>query len=94
MKIKIFYPNRDGNIEFSKKDLETLLEEAYDEGYRDGKASNVWTTWTTSTPSITLGSNQITTGDSPKWNSYTISSDATNTVSTKDSPITFKIGND
>lgn len=90
MKIKIFYPNRDGNIEFSKKDLELLLEEAYDEGYRDGRASNVWTT---STPSITFGSQEITTGDFPKWNSYTISSDAINTVSTEEAPITIKIGN-
>ena len=43
MKIKIMYPNRDGRLEFSKNELEKLLEEAYNEGYKDGKNSNTYT---------------------------------------------------
>lgn len=43
MKIKIMYPNRDGRLEFSKNELEKLLEEAYNEGYKDGKNSNSYT---------------------------------------------------
>lgn len=45
MKIKIMYPNRDGRLEFSKNELEKLLEEAYNEGYKDGKNSNSYTTY-------------------------------------------------
>lgn len=40
MKIKIMFPNRDGRLEFTKQELEKLLEEAYNEGYRDGSRSN------------------------------------------------------
>ena len=35
MKIKIFVPNDNGKFEFTKEELESLLKEAYDEGYRD-----------------------------------------------------------
>ena len=31
MKVKIFTPNRDGKIEFNQKDLESLLNEIYEE---------------------------------------------------------------
>lgn len=37
MKIKVFYPDRDGRISFTKEELENLLDEVYDEGYDDGK---------------------------------------------------------
>ena len=36
MKIKVFYPNSQGKLEFTKKELEELLNEAYHEGYQDG----------------------------------------------------------
>lgn len=36
MKIKVFYPNQQGKLEFPKKELEELLNEAYHEGYQDG----------------------------------------------------------
>ena len=38
MKVKIFYPNDAGNIEFTKHDLEELLEEVYNEGYSQGSS--------------------------------------------------------
>ena len=40
MKVKIFTPNRDGKIEFNQKDLESLLNEIYEEGYNDGRKNN------------------------------------------------------
>ena len=40
MKVKIFMPNKDGKIEFDYKDLESLLNEIYEEGYNDGKKNN------------------------------------------------------
>ena len=33
-------PNKDGKIEFNQKDLESLLNEIYEEGYNDGKKNN------------------------------------------------------
>lgn len=42
MKIKVFYPDRDGRISFTKKELEDLLDEVYREGYNDGRPY----TWT------------------------------------------------
>ena len=40
MKVKIFMTNKDGKIEFDYKDLESLLNEVYEEGYIDGKKNN------------------------------------------------------
>lgn len=53
MKVKIFYPNTNGNIELTKKQLEDLLEEAYDEGYRD--SYHFYYNQSITTPSITIG---------------------------------------
>lgn len=36
MRIKIFIPNNNGKLEFTKEELEKLLEEAYQEGYDEG----------------------------------------------------------
>ena len=35
-KIKIMYPGKSGKFEFTKKELENLLNEAYAEGYGEG----------------------------------------------------------
>lgn len=37
MKTKYFYPNKDGNIEFTREELEKLLNDVYDEGREAGK---------------------------------------------------------
>ena len=57
MKIKIFYPNTNGKLEFTKEELESLLNEAYNDGYRDG---NYCRTWTYTYPSITCNSSDAT----------------------------------
>ena len=43
MMVKVFQTNKNGKIEFTKKELETLLNEVYWDGYR---ANSTWT-WTT-----------------------------------------------
>ena len=45
MIIKVFETNNNGKIEFTRKDLEKLLNEVYNDGYREGKDSHSWT-WT------------------------------------------------
>ena len=37
MKIKYFYPNKDDKIEFTREELEKLLNDVYDEGREDGR---------------------------------------------------------
>jgi hypothetical protein len=60
MKIKIFEVNQNGKIEFTKSELEQLLNKMYDDGYEDGmnvNQSNI--TWTN--PYTTPYSNTATT---------------------------------
>ena len=60
MKVKVFQPNSHGKIEFTRAELEKLLNEVYDGGYRDGEAAQKEkSTWTWTSPycyndSITL----------------------------------------
>lgn len=81
MKIKIFYPDPDGSIRFSKQELQALLDEVYKEGYNDAKPyyqqSPYWSNSgsITTTPYITYSSNN--------------SLDSTVTISNKDIPCTY-----
>lgn len=60
MKVKVFQPNSHGKIEFTHAELEKLLNEVYDGGFRDGEAAQrEKSTWTWTSPyrysdSITL----------------------------------------
>lgn len=43
-KIKVFTLNKEGKIEFTKEQLEQLLNETYNEGYADGGGNHfIWT---------------------------------------------------
>ena len=42
MMIKVFNFNADGKIEFTKQELETLLNEIYEEGKSDGSQTITW----------------------------------------------------
>ncbi len=72
MSIKVFQTNSNGKIEFTRAELEKLLNDTYKEGHRDGetKANNSYWTWTapilTSAPSVTYDRNSTirTTPDS------------------------------
>ena len=48
MSIKVFQTNSTGKIEFTRSELEKLLNEIYKEGFREGeeKAKNNYWTWT------------------------------------------------
>ena len=74
MKVRVFYPNKDNKIEFTKQQLEKLLDEVYEEGrakgYDQGYAASrpvtitypytpYWYT-TTTKPYITYSDSSIT----------------------------------
>lgn len=54
MRVVVLSPNEQGKIEFTKEELEKLLNSVYEDGYNNGKAHNYYY-W----PSI--GCNTITT---------------------------------
>lgn len=71
MKVKVFQSNSQGKIEFTRAELEKLLNEVYDSGFHDGEAAqSEKSTWTWTSPyrysdSITLtnGTNGTNTID-------------------------------
>ena len=88
MKTKLIYIEN-GKITFTRKELEDLLQETYDEGYRDG--SYYSNTATRSTQTITIKNGNKTAGDSWEYpfsntsnlaNSNVISVNDNNTIST------------
>ena len=53
MKVKVFQPNSHGKIEFTRTELEKLLNEVYDGGFRDGEISQrEKSTWTWTSPYV------------------------------------------
>ena len=53
--VKIFTTNSDGKIEFTKEELETLLDEVWQDGYNAKQTINAPYTWRgsiTTTPAI------------------------------------------
>ena len=46
MKVKVFETNHNGKIEFTRAELENLLNEIYKEGYHDGESSIKPSGWT------------------------------------------------
>ena len=83
MKTKLIYVEN-GKITFTRKELEDLLQETYDEGYRDG--SYYSNTATRSTQTITIRNGNKTGGDS--WEnpfSYTSNLANSNIISVNDS---------
>lgn len=64
MKVKVFQSNHNGKIEFTRAELEKLLNEVYTDGYNEGKSSH-WT-WTSPYLNSTLCSNDTATIASTK----------------------------
>lgn len=52
MKVKVFQPNHYGKIEFTRAELEKLLNEVYSDGYREGEFNARSHTWTWTSPYI------------------------------------------
>lgn len=71
MKVRVFYPNKDGKITFTKAELEKLLDEVYKEGradgysqgYHDGKPVTITYPYTPIWYSTTSDINTITCND-------------------------------
>ena len=53
MKVKVFESNPKGKVEFTRAELEKLLNEIYMDGYREGEAKANSKTWTWTTPYYT-----------------------------------------
>ena len=56
MSVKVFQTNSNGKIEFTRAELEKLLNDTYKEGHRDGeaKANNSYWTWTAPTSATSI----------------------------------------
>ena len=52
MSVKVFQTNKAGKIEFTRCELEKLLNEAYNEGYRDGENHAKSSYWPWTSPNI------------------------------------------
>lgn len=61
MSIKVFQINKAGKIEFTRCELEKLLNETYKEGYADGETCAKKDYWTWTAPTLT-GTNSIIYG--------------------------------
>lgn len=68
MKVKVFQTNPNGKIEFTRAELEKLLNEVYDGGFRDGEAAqrekSNWTWTPPYTYTQNLGDSITTTASS------------------------------
>ena len=63
--IKVFTVNGNGKIEFTKEELEKLLNETYEDGYLEGKSHTfTWTTPYYKNQEITFLNNDMSTTDS------------------------------
>ena len=67
MKVKVFQSNHNGKIEFTRAELEKLLNEVYTDGYNEGKSSHwTWTSpYVSSTDGITLTNTTNATSINP-----------------------------
>ena len=80
MKVKVFYPNREGKIEFTRQELEKLLNEVYREGQKDCNCNKSWT-WTTPY----YNSNDLTLTTSNSTNNIVAGPDLSTATYTADS---------
>lgn len=59
IKYKVFTPDKNNKVSFTKQELENLLTEVYNEGYRDGQSST-WNVSYGTTPSLNLCLDKVT----------------------------------
>lgn len=65
MSVKVFQTNKAGKIEFTRCELEKLLNETYNEGYRDGENHAKSSYWTWTSPSVSTPTYPIITYRNP-----------------------------
>lgn len=90
-KIRVFEINKNGKIELSKSELETILNEVYNEGKTDGK-SELWT-WTP--PYYNYSDSTISTNKITEKSPLKITYDsASNSASSKITPESYIADNE
>ena len=73
IKIRVFHHNEKGKIEFTKEELQKLLNEVYNEGKRDSYTISYGSNSTPLTYySTTTASNSLTLTDNDKLNSLNV----------------------
>ena len=59
MKVKVFQSNHNGKIEFTRAELEKLLNEVYADGYKEGEYEARTHTWTWTSPFLSTSGTSI-----------------------------------
>ena len=77
MSVKVFQTNKAGKIEFTRCELEKLLNETYNEGYRDGENHAKSTYWTWTSPSISTTNCSVNVDEGKKISGQVPSNDKT-----------------
>ena len=94
MKVKVFYPNREGKIEFTRQELEKLLDEVYREGQKDCNCSKSLTWTSPYCNSSLIGNNTANatiTTDGAAIDNFKADATANNNKEVKPYSITMKI---
>ena len=77
MSVKVFQTNKAGKIEFTRCELEKLLNETYNEGYRDGENHAKSSYWTWTSPSISTTNYSVNVDEGKKISGQVPSNDKT-----------------
>ena len=81
MKVKVFQTNSQGKIEFTRTELERLLNEVYNDGFRDGEATQrEKSNWTWTPPFVYNNDLGITTTTSSTNMPLAINANATQPI--------------
>ena len=102
MKVKVFQTNNQGKVEFTRAELEKLLNEVYTEGYKDGEVSGRSQNWTWTAPYISstpyrgdiVYTNTTTEDNKENIDKLTCANNLDNSNIDKKSPITYSINLD
>jgi hypothetical protein len=88
MSVKVFQTNKAGKIEFTRCELEKLLNETYKEGYADGEAHAKKDYWTWISPAVTTNYPSISYSNSTRAiDDLTCGTTATNCISNENGKI-------
>ena len=88
MSVKVFQTNRAGKIEFTRCELEKLLNETYKDGYADGEAHAKKDYWTWTSPAVVTNYPNISYNTSTRAiDDLTCGTTTTNCVSNEDGKI-------
>ena len=88
MSVKVFQTNKAGKIEFTRCELEKLLNETYKEGYADGEAHAKKDYWTWTSPAVVTNYPSISYSTSTRAiDDLSCNTTATNCISNEDGKI-------